>query len=232
MNIPDNVLFARIREVIGKEWIPIPDEKGYGGSGAPGKILEEQLLMDGGNSDSPDAGKWELKYHSGKALLTLFHLSGSPKGHMHHMVRKYGRTDKHNRKSFRHTLRKNSDKGFYVTNESDRIFIRNKNGDTKLPYWSHDSVINAFIYKLRRMLLVKGATKTIEGRRYVNYETAHAFQDPRTTQFCKLVEQGIIIIDFDARIQVQGDGLRDHGTKFRISADDLQRLYQRKEQVA
>ena len=41
MNIPDNVLFARIREVIGKEWIPISDEKGYGGSGAPGKILEE-----------------------------------------------------------------------------------------------------------------------------------------------------------------------------------------------
>jgi len=35
----------------------------------------------------------------------------------------------------------------------------------------------------------------------------------------------MIAIDFDARTRLKGNGLRDHGTKFRIKLDDLKNLY-------
>lgn len=89
-----------------KGWIPMPDEKGYRGTGAPGKILDENLSIDGGgNPDVPDARRWELKYHSGSAPITMLHLDGQPTGNMYHMVGKYGKRDRNGRLSFRHTIR-------------------------------------------------------------------------------------------------------------------------------
>ena len=70
----DADLYARLRGVLRRGWIPMPDYSGYRGTGAPGKILEELLGIDGGNFDTPDAGRWEIKFHSRNALLTLFHL--------------------------------------------------------------------------------------------------------------------------------------------------------------
>lgn len=73
MVMPDADLYARRRGVLKRGWIDIPDSPGTGGTGAAGKLLEELLGINGGNSDTPDAGKWEIKFHSGNALLTLFH---------------------------------------------------------------------------------------------------------------------------------------------------------------
>ena len=58
----DEELFARIRAAISRGWINVPEEYGYGGTGGPGRILEELLDAEGGNLDTPDAGKWEIKY--------------------------------------------------------------------------------------------------------------------------------------------------------------------------
>ena len=40
-----------------------------------------------------------------------------------------------------------------------------------------------------------------------------------------VIERGIIAIDFDARTNLEGQGLRHHGTKFRVKPDDLRHLY-------
>ena len=87
----DAELYARLRGVLNAGWHAMPDYPGYRGTGAPGLLLEELLGLDGSNRDTPDAGKWEIKFHGPKtALMTLFHLEGEPKGHMHHMVREFG----------------------------------------------------------------------------------------------------------------------------------------------
>ena len=69
--LSDDELFASIKLAISKGWIPVPNEPGYGGTGAAGRILEDEIGVSGGNLDLPDAGKWELKFHSGSALISI-----------------------------------------------------------------------------------------------------------------------------------------------------------------
>lgn len=220
MTLSDNELFGRVREILSSGWHDLSDYS-YGGTGAPGNILEELLGVDGQNFDIPDAGKWEVKFHSGSALLTLFHLEAQPKGHMHHIVREFGWTDSQGRLSFRHTICGRSDRGFYVANEADRITVRNDStSDMTWPYWTHDDLINAFVSKFRRLIVVKGVKRN--GR--VRYDTAHVHREPQSRLFVNAIASGIVAIDFDARTN-NGRGLRNHGTKFRIAYDDLNHLY-------
>ena len=70
--ISDSDFFARLRGVIDRGWIKIPDYPGYRGSGGPGLLLEEMIGIDPNNRDGPDTGIWELKYHGGSAPITIF----------------------------------------------------------------------------------------------------------------------------------------------------------------
>ncbi len=220
MTLSDNEMFERVRKVLSSGWHDLSDYD-YGGTGAPGKILETLLGVDGENFDIPDAGKWEVKFHSGSALLTLFHLEAQPKGHMHHMIREFGWTNSEGKLSFRHTIRGRSDRGFYVANEADRVTVRNDStSDMVWPYWTHDDLINAFVSKLRRVIVVKGVRRM--GK--VRYDTAHIYREPQSRQFIGAIVSGIVAIDFDVRT-FNGRGLRNHGTKFRIAYGDLRHLY-------
>ncbi len=218
----DADLYARLRGVLRRGWIQLPDYPGYRGSGAPGKVLEELLGVDGGNSDTPDAGRWEIKYHSRNSLLTLFHKEAQPRNHMHHMVREFGIKDKQGRMSFRHTMHKgHSNRDLYIANESGRITVRHPHvSDIVWPYWTHDTLINAFASKFRRLIVVKGRKR----EDHIQYNMAHLYWEPKITLFVKAIEQGIVAIDFDARTK-NGRGLRNHGTKFRINYEDLRHLY-------
>lgn len=59
--------------------------------------------------------------------------------------------------------------GFYVADEADRVVaVRNDStSDMAWPYWTHDDLINAFVYKLRRLIVVKGT----DGRCKVRHGT-------------------------------------------------------------
>ena len=170
---------------------------------------------------TPDAGRWEIKYHSGASPMTLFHLEASPKGCMHTMVRTFGWPDDKGRTSFRHTIWGKSQRGFYVANESNRITVRNMdNCDVVWPHWTHDQLINAFASKFRRLITVKGTKQ----RGKVLYQSGHLYWEPKSSLFPELVANGIVAVDFDARTN-NGRGLRNHGTKFRIGYDNLRYLY-------
>ncbi len=223
--VTDSELYARLRKVIQREWISIPDSPGSRGTGAPGIILEEQLGIRGGNLDTPNAGKWEIKFHGGSALLTLFHLEAEPLCHMHDMVHKFGQVDSKGYTSFRHTIKGKTDKGFYVVNDSGRIIVCNdRASDFKPPYWTHDHLINAFVSKLRRLIVVKGEKRKKENIWKVRYISAHLFQEPKTTRFIEDIVGGIVAVEFNART-TDGKGLRNHGTRFRIKYENLRDLY-------
>lgn len=140
-------------------------------------------------------------------------------------MRGYGWLDAQGRISFRHTIWGQSPGGFRVINDANRIIVRHEgeNADPNIvpPYWTHDSLINAFVYKLRRLAMVQGKKRNGQ----VRYETARLYWEPNVTGFINTIERGIIAIDFDARTNLNGRGLRDHGTKFRIKLDDMGRLY-------
>lgn len=44
MTLSDSELRVRVSEVLNAGWIEIPAISGYGGTGAPGKILEKYLI--------------------------------------------------------------------------------------------------------------------------------------------------------------------------------------------
>lgn len=225
--VQDNVLYARLEEVLAAGWFEIPTGAGYGGTGGPGRVLEHLLGLDGGNVDTPDGGKWEIKFHGGKSPLTLFHKDGLPKGYMEKMVAHYGWPDKDNRTSFRHTMWGTSPRGFAIVDTGDTLSLSNLSDPiADLPYWPHDTLINAFVQKLRRLILVNG--KKSKGR--VKFERAHLFWEPKTSELIRAIVDGMIAIDFDARTKshnraIDGGKVRNHGTKFRIKTADLPRLY-------
>lgn len=219
--IAEDVLFSRIRGVISEGWVQIPDYPGFRGTGGPGLLLEEKLGLSANNRDTPDSGKWEVKFHGGKSLLTLFHKTPEPKDVMHTMVQKFGWLDKEGRTSFRHTILGESALGFKVVSEVNRIIVRNPHHTDFLPpYWEHNTLLAAFAYKLRRLIVVTGTKRN--GR--VKYESARLYWDPDISGITYALTSGLMAIDFDART-TDGSGLRDHGTKFRVHVDNLKHLY-------
>ncbi len=222
--------FKEINRIIKLGWIDIPDEKSFRGSGAPGRLLEHLLGVAENNHDSPDLMDWELKYHGGGTLITLFHKDPEPRGVMRYLVHEHGWEDDKGRISFRHTLGGESQRGFYVVNEADRIIVRNKIKDTVVPYWSHNTLLNAAGAKLRRLILVDGSLQRSPKR--VRYEKATAYWDFNLKGFCEALAKGVVHIDFDARTKEgPGSALRNHGTKFRVRADELPLLYEHSKKI-
>ena len=219
--VPDNELYDRLRDVLSRGWVEIPDTPGYGGSGAPGKLLEELLGISGQNYSIPDAGQWELKFHSRSALMTLFHLEAKPDGYMHGLLREFGWPGKEGQTNFRHTLKGKSERGFYVVNEDSLIVVKNVD-ERKVdwPRWTHDQLLNAFAGKMRRLMAVRGTVS----KGHVRYLIADLYREPQITRFIDAIVKGIVAIDFDARTTA-GRGLRNHWTKFRVSPEDLPKLY-------
>ena len=225
MTIPaDNGVFDSLREVLDTRSFSWSDMAGIGGTGAPGLLLERLLGFDVSNKDGPDSKQWEIKFHGGNAPLTLFHKTPQPKFIMHEMVNAFGWKDSKGRTSFRHTIYGRSNHGFRVIDDGKRIVVQNVNyGELIQPYWTHDTIINAFAYKLRRLILVRGKASRLN--KSVNYESAKLYWEPSVTQLVNAIESGIVAIDFDVRTN-NGSGLRDHGTKFRIAIDKLDQLYE------
>jgi hypothetical protein len=220
--------FAVIKEIIDRNWINIPPERSFNGNAAPGDFLES--LFDGkkNNRDSPDLNDWEVKFHGGNALITLFHKEPQPRGINNFLVREYGwkmEDNEYGNISFRHTLSGKSKRGFYVKNDLDRVWVKHDRKDNPCPYWTHNTLLNAAGAKLRRLILVEGEYQQHPLKR-VKYKSATAFWDFNLMGFCEALERGIVSIDFDARTSKgPTTAIRNHGTKFRVSLDNIGSLY-------
>ena len=187
-------------------------------------MLEELLGIDGGNRDNPDSGNWEIKSHTRSAPLTLLHLEAEPRGHIGDMVRAFGWPDKKDpqQTNFRHSIWGKSSRGFRVIGESDRVAVINDHDADIKPYWTHDRLMSAFAAKLRRLIVVTGQRPDKDT---VVWQSAIMLNEPKLTDLPRLLESGLIAIDFDARTKPNG-AIRNHGTKFRVKAKDLGEIYQ------
>lgn len=222
-------LFKRIREVIQNGPYEMPKGSPYGGTGAPGRFLEDLLGLRSGSIETPDSVGWELKWYTDRTnLITLFHKEADgPPAIMRYMVRKYGWEDKQGRLSFRHTIRGRSAL-FKVEDSAGQIVVRPLKRSGPVPYWSHAELMAAAGSKLRRLILVKGTKRN----QTVQFLQADAYETFHIADFVYEVLRGSIAVDFDCRESKPGsDGLRNHGTKFRISPWSVCRLYLKKERV-
>ena len=131
---------------------------------------------------------------------------------MRYMVRRYGIRDAKGRRSFRHTIRGKSDL-FRVVNDAGQVIVRPVKGNGPVPYWAHEELVAAAGAKLRRLLLVQGERKG----QSVRFLHADAYETFHLADSVYELVSGTIALDFDCREMTPGsDGLRNHGTKFRI----------------
>ena len=226
----DTELFAKLKALIGTTVPQLEIGSGFGGTGGYGLITEYLLGISANNRDTPDSGTWEVKTHGGKSLLTLFHKkpeNGTPS--IRSLVKQCGWVDEKGRRSFRHTLKAQSERGFYVAQDGNRIVVRNDEyPDILPPYWTHDTLVTAFAYKLRRLALITGTRH--KKRQEFTYKSIRLYVDAKPFAFLDAIKRGIVAIDFDAREMRPGsDALRNHGTKFRIAVSDLHKLYEKNE---
>jgi len=219
-------MLKRLREILNAGWLEMPlDVPRYNGTGGPGNYLEDLLGLTSGNQDIADCVGWEVKFFTPKtSLITLFHKEPEPAGILRYMVSKYGWKDKQGRLSFRHTIHGQSDR-FMVINDAGSIIIRAKNdGNDPVPTWTHDILLNIAGNKLRRLVAAKGQKK----ERLVKYDSVELYENIHLTNLIQNLVSGRIAIDFDVReFSADSKGLRNHGTKFRVSPDDLHRIYEK-----
>ncbi len=224
-------LYSRIRALIDHGEFRMPGDSRYQGSGAAGMFLEDMLGLNAGSMDIPDGPGWELKWFSNRTrLITLFHKEAKGPEHvMRNMVKQYGWLDSKGRLSFRHTIEGESDRFKVVADEKlRRLVVRPRKGRGPAPYWSYEDLIAAAGAKLRRLMLVKGEVE----KRRVRFLYAEAYETFHLADFIQEVLRGSIAIDFDCRESKPGSvGLRNHGTKFRVSPLAICRLYLKKERI-
>ena len=102
-------------------------------------------------------------------------------------------------------------------------------GNGPVPFWSHDNLIAVAWAKLRRLLLGIGE----RNKRNVRFIYADAFETFHLADFIYVLMRGSIALVFDCREAKPGsDGLRDHGTKFRITPTMTCRLDLKKERLS
>lgn len=225
-SLSDRDLFERLRAVVRRGWIDIPDEPGYrGNSGAPGLLLRSLLGGGGPNLEVPTANGWSIRYHSKNARLTLFQKEPQPRGYLDAVLRRFGWEDERGGISFSHTIDGESDLGFRVVSEGDRILVRHERLDVA-PYWTHDELINVFALKHQRLIVVRGQKRSNRAR----YERGDAYGEPRTSLLVDAIVSGVIAVEFNVGTD-RGGRRHNHGTRFRIRYGDLRHLYHRREQL-
>lgn len=229
-NPPQNKkeLFARIRKIINKSPHILPVQ-GFGGSGGPGMYLQVLLGLQVDNRDIPDSMGWEVKTYSNRTnFITLFHKEPHPQGVVKHLVKNFGWIDKYGRKSFRHTIAGSSDRFSVIGGAGKIIVIPKDTSDGPIPYWTDDDILGAAGAKLRRLLLVRYSKSGKE----ISYSRAFIYETLTLSRLIEQVSNGTVLIDFDAREMMPGsNSLRNHGTKFRVSPNDIHKLYATYEQI-
>lgn len=138
------------------------------------------------------------------------------------MIEQFGWEGKSGELSFRHTIWKETPRGFSVVVENNKVEIRHMDANFAMPFWSFDTLTNAFIFKLRRLIVVHGKKSKSKG--YVSFHQAQILQEPKIADVFEALANGMMAVDFDAKIR-SDHTLRDHGTKIRMKISDLTKIY-------
>ncbi len=156
-----------------------------------------------------------------------------------------GKKYSNNEMSFRQTIhgRSPSDRGFIVkidrrkrkvliSFDSNRVSeihsnwlntVRNRIGLNELdpqPYWGFDDLANKAGTKLLNCFYVQAEVKKQDRKEFYKYSKVMMLQKFSFDGFLNQIEEGNILIDFDARTG------HNHGTKFRMRQNCLPNLYE------
>lgn len=89
------------------------------------------------------------------------------------------------------------------------------------PYWGFDDIEHKAGTKLLNAFYVQAEVKTLRNKDYYHYSKATMLQKFSFEKFLRALENGEVLVDFDARTG------HNHGTKFRMRQNFLPTLYEK-----
>lgn len=218
----DDELFERLRRELKTGWIPIPNEQGWQGTDAPGKLLRHRLGFVTSGRNRPNAEDWHIFFNGGTSEISLGGPEGSFPGvqqdHLDVLLHRFG-----GGVSYSATIHRQSGDGFYVVSEGGAISLRNdSHPDLILPTWKRISLEGWIERKYKRLIVVEGEVRGQRGQpRTVSYSRAHAFLEPDVEQFAKAASDGAVSIDLSIGAH------KNHGVRFRVPFENLTAFYGR-----
>lgn len=93
------------------------------------------------------------------------------------------------------------------------------------PYWGFDDLEHKAGTKLLNTFYVQAEVKTERKKEYYHYTKVMMLQKFNFEGFLKAMEEGLILVDFDARTG------HNHGTKFRMRQNGLPLLYEKTTEI-
>lgn len=241
-------LIEELRAIRDRGWIA---SARHGNVGGVGNTLEDLLGIEENNLPIPNASEWELKCQrlGTASLTTLFHMEPSPRGLRFVpaiLLPLYGwpHQSRSNEMSFRQTIMglNRTDRGFGITVDrgerkvlvsfdSRAVSPRHEDwlqsvqtrvglGELKpQPYWGFNDLEHKAGTKLLNCFYVRARVKHENGHEFFHYCEISILERFDFGHFLACIEEGVVLIDFDARTG------HNHGTKFRLRQDCLDRLY-------
>lgn len=96
--------------------------------------------------------------------------------------------------------------------------------------WTYSDLSAAFEGKLHRILLVKADSRFRDNQEEFNYNEAWVLMGFSFERFISLIKQGIVKIDIRLGLYENGS-LHDHGTAFRVNANNLQDCFAYRDRI-
>ena len=93
------------------------------------------------------------------------------------------------------------------------------------PYWGFTDLFHKAGAKLGKTLYAVADRKRDKGVEYFRYSEFFMLEDFKLARFIEAIEQGQVLVDFDARTG------HNHGTKFRLKQDFYRNLYGSEERI-
>lgn len=241
-------LIKKLKEIRGKGWIPNARAGNVGGIGNTLEDLlgiEENNLPIPNAAE----WELKCQRISTSSLTTLFHMEPSPRAFRFVpkiLLPLYGWEHQSisEEMSFRQTINSLSrtDRGFgiivdrnnqkiLISFDSDSVAerhsewlksVKRRIGLGELnpqPYWGFNDLFHKAGTKLLNCFYIRADVKRENDHQYFWYKEIIILQKLNIDKFLKAIENGLILVDFDARTG------HNHGTKFRLRQDRLPDLY-------
>lgn len=219
-------------------------EKGYikssrSGNTGIGKTLEDLLGIKENNLPSPNGIRTELKSarKDASGMLTLFTKSPLPCKVNSKLLARYGyESKKGNGQKELHTTvnaisfnQLRGRPGFKLDVTNDKIYLVPYDNGIEA-YWDKEMLKRTFERKLPKVLYVKADTKKEDESEEFWFNEAWELSGFDFDSFVELLRKGIILVDI--RIgQYPNGSVHDHGTGFRVRANNLDLCFLHRKRV-
>ncbi len=191
-----------------------------------GYTLEGLLGIRENNIRFPDLGRIELKSkrRNTTSNVTLFTFNrGVWRISQFEAIRKYGYRDNKRRQALKCTVTiRSNPQGLRLSVSESALTLRHTGA--QIAVWPSSTLMEYFLRKIPALILVIADARWIGRSEEFHYNEAYLLQNPTKRRVFNLLRRKRLVVDLRMHLNPNGQ-VRNRGTAFRISEQDLARCF-------